>query len=107
MSRSAPPRLVIATTPGVDVDLALVPVNGGTASGMRVQLDQNSAGSGNTVTLLVNGTATALTCTVTAGSKTCVDSTHSVTLAAGDEMQVQVTNNAGAANRQYLVSFRY
>ena len=74
---------------------------------MQVQIDANAAGSGNVVTLLLNGNTTALTCTVAAGSKTCTDTTHSVTLAAGDNIQVQVTNNAGAANREYRVVFHW
>jgi hypothetical protein len=89
-------------------DQELVPHNGGTAAQLQVRLDANANGTGGAiVTLLVNGTASALTCTVAPGSRTCFDSTHSVILAAGDVMQVQVTYGAGTGNRQFSVSYRY
>jgi hypothetical protein len=89
-------------------DQELVPHNGGTAAQLQVRLDANANGTGGAiVTLLVNGTASALTCTVAPGSRTCSDGTHSVILAAGDVMQVQVTYGAGTGNRQFSVSYRY
>ena len=88
-------------------DAVIVPSNGGTISHLQVQLDANAAGSGNKVTVLDNGSATALTCTVASGSSTCTDSTDSIAITAGHYLQVQVTNLAGAANRRFQVSFRY
>jgi len=96
-----------STTPDVKRDILLVPVNGGTAAGLQVQLDQNAAGSGNTFTVVVNGTLSALKCTVLSGSKTCSDSTHSVALHAGDNVQVRMDENAGANDRSPIISFRY
>jgi len=95
------------TVGAIDNLQALVPANGVTITNLEVKLDAAAAGSGNTVTVKDNGTATALTCTVTSGTTTCADSTNSVSVTAGHFLTVQVTNNAGAANRQYRVSFRY
>ena len=56
-------------------------------------------GAGNSWVLAVrqNGLSTAVTCTVSgASSKTCSDSTHSVTYAAGDTIDVLATKNGGA-----------
>jgi hypothetical protein len=91
----------------IDILQALVPASGATISNLQVQLDANAAGSGNTVTVLDNAVATTLTCTVPSGSKTCSDATHSVSVIAGHFLTVQVTNQSGAANRAYRVSFRY
>lgn len=42
-----------------------------------------------------NGTATALTCTITNPARTCTDTTHSVTFATGDQFSVRyVFSNA-------------
>jgi hypothetical protein len=85
-------------------DAVVVPLGGGTIADLEVRVDAAAAGSGNTVTILKNGSA-ALSCTVTAGNTSCSNS-GLATLAAGDFLQVQVTNNAGAANRKYQVSFQ-
>jgi len=97
-----------ATASGqVGLDAVIVPSGGATISKLQVQLDTNAAGSGNKVTVLDNGSATALTCTVASGTSTCTDSTDSVSITAGHYLQVKITNNAGAADRKYQVSFRF
>jgi hypothetical protein len=48
------------------------------------------------VTVHKNGVATAITVTVTAGSTALfTDSTHAVAFAAGDELDIVLTNTAG------------
>jgi len=84
----------------------LVPASGGTVSNLQVSLGANAAGSGNLVEVTDNGTVI-ISCTVTSGTSTCSDTTTSVTVSAGHFLQVSVTNNAGAQNREYLVSFRF
>ena len=56
----------------------------------------NSAAN-QTVTVLDNAVTTLLTCTTTAASpQSCSDDTHSVTIPAGDFLQVAVTNGSGS-----------
>jgi hypothetical protein len=74
-------------------------------SHLFAQIDSAAAGSGNTVNVLDNG-AIVLFCTITSGNTTCTNPA-SVTVAAGDYLQVRVEDNAGAADRMYRVSFRY
>jgi hypothetical protein len=74
-----------------------------TISVLEVQIDANAAGSGNTVSVLDNGSSI-LSCTVTSGNSTCSNG-GSATVTQGDYLQVQVTNNAGASNRKYRVAF--
>ena len=93
----------------MNIDSGMVPQGGGTATKLFVQLDLAAAAPNTyTVTLLVNGTASALTCTVASG-RSCFDAVHSVALAAGDFLQIQVTNSpaATAPLRAYRASFRY
>jgi collagen triple helix repeat protein len=66
----------------------------GTISGFRGHL--TSAAAGTVVfTLLVNGAATSVTCSVAAGSAACLDSTHTATVSAGDTIAVGITNASG------------
>jgi hypothetical protein len=60
------------------------------------------AASGQTVTVLDNTGATALACTNTTGTS-CSDTTDSVTVAAGDFLQVQVSGGTAAAWKVTLV----
>jgi len=84
-----------------------VPASGATLSNLEVQLDAAAAGSGNTVDVVNNGTGAVLfSCTVTAGNTTCTN-TGTASVAAGVYLEVKVTNNTGAANRKYRVTFRY
>jgi hypothetical protein len=56
----------------------------------------NSA-AGQTITVLDDTTATTLTCTTTVASpQSCSDSSDSVVIPAGDFLQVEVGNGAGA-----------
>jgi hypothetical protein len=49
-----------------------------------------------TVTMFVNGTASALTCTTGAGGS-CTDTTHTVAVPAGAVIEFQVKNNSGTS----------
>lgn len=63
----------------------------GTIKKLYVVADANVAvGKTVTFTLVVNGTPSALTCTMSAGSSTANDTTHSVTVAAGDTLSLLV-----------------
>lgn len=61
-----------------------------TLSVMRARLD--TAVSGNiTFTILLDGVATALTCTITAGNTSASDLTHTVSIPKGSKVSCQVT----------------
>lgn len=65
--------------------------NAGTLSNMRVGCGTAGASaSSGAFTLRVNGSGTALTCTVGAGT-TCLDTSHTVQVAAGDRLQMIFT----------------
>jgi hypothetical protein len=76
------------------VEFGPIPQGGVTIS--QLQAVTNGSATGQTVRVLDNITATALTCTNTAGSS-CSGTTHSVTIPAGDFIQVQVTGGTAAA----------
>ncbi|HEX3693172.1 MAG TPA: hypothetical protein VHU13_07500 [Solirubrobacteraceae bacterium] len=69
-----------------------------TASNLRVGLTGTTVPlTGSfTLTLLVNGSVSALTCTVPAGSGTCSDTTDTVALAAGAEIAFEVVESGVA-----------
>jgi hypothetical protein len=55
------------------------------------------AANANVFTVNKNGTATGITCTIAIAAKTCNDTTHSVTVAAGDIIQfLDTVGNTGA-----------
>lgn len=67
----------------------------------------NTAYSGGSVinTVRKNAADQALTCTQTAGSATCSDTTHSVTFAAGDQISIKKQGQAGiSAGAQRVVA---
>jgi hypothetical protein len=66
-------------------------------SKLYVRTGSSQPGSGSLVfTVLQNGSSTAITITVASGSSGGIysDTTHSFTTAAGDEISIQVVNNA-------------
>jgi hypothetical protein len=65
-----------------------------TASNLRVSLSGTLVPVLGAVklTLMVSGSASALSCTVPAGSSTCSDATHTVALAAGSEVAFEAVN---------------
>jgi hypothetical protein len=73
---------------------------------LSVITDANAAGSGNTVQVLDNGSATALACTVATGASTCT-AARPVTVSVGHYLQVQVVKNAGAADRKFRITFTF
>lgn len=57
-----------------------------------------TGGSGKDVaTVYKNGSATTITCTIAASATSCSDTTHFVTVAAGDRIQVQFVSASGDA----------
>lgn len=68
-----------------------VQVSRGTIYGLTVFSSANVVGgsSVDVMTVYKNGAATALTCTIAAGTKTCSDTTHSVSVAPGDQIAYQ------------------
>jgi hypothetical protein len=78
------------------VEFGPVPPGGATIS--QLQAVTSSTATGQTITVFDNTGATVLTCTNTAGS-TCSDTTHSVPVAAGDFLQVQVTGGTASTWR--------
>jgi hypothetical protein len=68
----------------------------GTLTSLHVDSSKAQTGSGATVSVLQNGTAV-MSCTVVSGDTAC-EASGSVPIAVNDHLQVQVTNNTGAAN---------
>jgi len=70
-----------------------------TASNLRVSLAGTVVPALGAVklTLVVNGTASGLTCTVAAGSSICSDTTHTVAITAGSEVAFEAVNTGNAA----------
>ena len=73
------------------------PVPAGTVRDFRAQLATDPP-SALALTLLDNGAATAVTCAIATTSTSCSDTTHSVTVAAGDRLSVKVTHASGAVH---------
>lgn len=67
----------------------------GTISNLRIRMSTSTIGSGSlTFVAYVNGSPTALTCTVTNPATTCSNTTNTVSVAAGDYVWVQYATNA-------------
>jgi hypothetical protein len=75
------------------VEFGPIPPGGATIS--QLQAFTSGTATGQTITVFDNLGATALTCINTAGSS-CSDTTHSVVVAAGDFLQVQVTGGSAS-----------
>jgi hypothetical protein len=58
-----------------------------------------------TITVLDNGSPTALSCAISAGT-TCTDDTHAVAIAAGHFLEVQI-QATGTNDTSYVASFAY
>jgi hypothetical protein len=63
-----------------------------------------AAGGRATITVLVNNVAKELSCEIPAGSTTCTDTTHTVSVPAGAFLQVQVAS-VGAGSLAYVATF--
>jgi hypothetical protein len=79
----------------------------GSARNLRVSF-LNPVPANSTVTVLINGTATVLTCTVASAGASCTDITHQALINPGDQFAVQITTGAGTYGPGgVLVSFQY
>jgi hypothetical protein len=67
----------------------------GSLTNLSVHVGSAVAGSGVTVTVLKNGVATALSCTIASGNSSCSDSAHSVSLLTTDVIAVEIDNATG------------
>lgn len=76
----------------------LAPV-AGTMKNLRFRCREAGVGETITVTLMVNGVASTLTAQITGATETAADTTHSVSIAAGDLMSLRVTLSGGASQR--------
>ncbi len=60
------------------------------------------------ITVLDNGAATSLTCTISTGMTTCTDSAHSFSTSGGDFLEVRVSNDpSNTGMTRFVVSFTY
>lgn len=68
----------------------------GIFNGLYVKTQNNVGGSGqtSTYTLRINGSDTALTCSISSGSASGSDSTHTASYSAGDKLTIKVVNSA-------------
>ena len=86
--------------------LGPMPAGGATISNLFAHSGTTPTGGETyTVEVLDNG-ASAFSCTVTSAGPTC-SNTKSASIAEGDYLEVQITNNGGAADASWRVSFRY
>ena len=77
------------------------------ARDLSVQLgNEPGAGESYKITFLVDGSSTALTCTVSGLDKTCADGANAVTVPAGSRMALQVEVSGGAVPRRVLFGWR-
>jgi hypothetical protein len=67
----------------------------GTLSNFSVHAGSGIAASGVTLTLLKNGSATSVTCTISSGGSACSDSSHTVSLTTSDVIAVKIQNGTG------------
>jgi hypothetical protein len=73
---------------------------GGTASNFRGHVGSAVGAGGIVLTLYLNGSATAISCSIPSGSSSCSDLTHTVAVSAGDVIAVQLTNSTGTLLRE-------
>ena len=86
--------------------LGPIPAGGTTISNLFALSNTTPTGAQTyTVAVLDNG-ASALSCTVTSAGATCSNN-GSASVAEGHYLEVQITNNGGAAAARWRVSFRY
>jgi hypothetical protein len=67
----------------------------GTLGHFSVHVGSSIAGSGVTLTVLKNGAATSITCTVASGGSACSDAPHTVALTTSDTIAVKIDNGTG------------
>lgn len=85
----------------------LVSPRAGTMQSLIVKMQTgNTQGAGATyqVTLYQNGATTALTCTIASSAGSCTDSTHIVTIAAGDLLAWQTVQTGTGSGSYYYIS---
>ncbi|HEX4520407.1 MAG TPA: hypothetical protein VH063_12570 [Gaiellaceae bacterium] len=71
-----------------------------TVSGFRGRVGSAVGGGGVVLTLYLDGSATAVSCSIPSGSTSCTDSAHSVSISAGDVIAVQLANSTGTLLRE-------
>ena len=71
---------------------------GGTLRKLRIKLSAAPTTNPYVFTIMKNGSATTLTCTVAVGSTTAEDSTHEVTFAAGDYVTIRSSYSSAPGN---------
>jgi hypothetical protein len=76
-----------------------VPISA-TLSSFRAHAGSAVSGSGVTLTVMKNGTATAITCTIASGAASCTDSSDSVAFTTSDVIAVRIQNGSGTFVRQ-------
>jgi hypothetical protein len=69
-------------------------------SGFRAHAGSAVGGSGVTLTVMKNGTATAIACTIASGASSCTDSADSVAFTTSDVLAVRIQNGTGTFVRQ-------
>ncbi len=91
---------VYANTGGAatSTEMFLHATKAGKLSSLYVKGTSNASGGSVTVTVRVDGSATALTCTVANGAATANDTTHTVSVTAGQTISVSCLGNSGYAS---------
>jgi hypothetical protein len=76
-----------------------IPIAAGTVSNLEVKTSVGIAGGTIVVTVLRNGAATGITCTVAVSATTCNDSTDSQAFSAGETIAFEVVNNSASGGQ--------
>ncbi len=76
----------------------------GELANLKVTGDTANAVNAQVIVVNKNGTATALTCTIAIGAKTCTDTTHGVAVTVGDRIQFANTVGNTGAEAIYNIS---
>jgi hypothetical protein len=79
----------------------------GTISRLFVSCETAPSGGTFVLTIQVNGTDSALTCTVADGATTGSDITHSVSVSAGDILRFKYLKSGGTVSGSISASFKY
>jgi hypothetical protein len=96
-----------ATTAATSGEVEQLAPSACTASSLRARAGSSIAvGESVTITLIVNGSSTSVTCALTDTANPCSDLINTASIAAGDRLAVQLTGSNGApATVDVLVGF--
>lgn len=98
----------LSASTGGQIASTLVMPRAGTLRNLFVATLSASVGLSTTFTVQVNGVDTAITCTMASSTTSASDTTHSVSVSAGDQVRLkEVNSTSGSAANSQRVSLEY